>query len=77
MPTYPLPHPSLRSFADLAASGPRRLLSNLAESGFRDPTPIQRQAVPALLAGRELLAIAPTGSGVRAWVVQQSPRLWA
>lgn len=32
-------------------------------AGFTDPTPIQRQAATALLAGRELLAIAPTGSG--------------
>lgn len=35
----------------------------MAASGFTDPTPIQRQAATALLAGRELLAVAPTGSG--------------
>ncbi len=39
------------------------LCSNLAGSGFTEPTPIQRQAASALLGGRELLAIAPTGSG--------------
>jgi hypothetical protein len=37
--------------------------SNLTDSGFSEPTPIQRQAATALVAGRELLAIAPTGSG--------------
>uniref|UniRef100_A0A5B7BN36 RNA helicase n=1 Tax=Davidia involucrata TaxID=16924 RepID=A0A5B7BN36_DAVIN len=39
------------------------LLRNLAELGFREPTPIQRQAIPALLSGRECFACAPTGSG--------------
>lgn len=48
--------------------GPRyrvgpRLRAALPAAGWPDPTPIQRQAVPALLEGRELLAIAPTGSG--------------
>jgi ATP-dependent RNA helicase DDX52/ROK1 len=33
----------------------------LAENGWHTPTPIQRQAVPALLQHRELLAVAPTG----------------
>jgi hypothetical protein len=39
------------------------LLRNLAANGFGAPTPIQAQAIPALLKGAELLAIAPTGSG--------------
>ncbi|HSW15795.1 MAG TPA: DEAD/DEAH box helicase [Ramlibacter sp.] len=34
-----------------------------AELGFASPTPIQTEAIPPLLAGRDLLAIAPTGSG--------------
>ena len=33
------------------------------EANFKVPTPIQRQAVPILCGGDELLAIAPTGSG--------------
>eukprot|EP00887_Chlorella_sp_A99_P000722 scaffold5.g722.t1 len=64
------PPAPLRGFAELESgahgAAPRRLLRNLAESGFAEPTPIQRQATPALLAGRELLAIAPTGEGGRA-----------
>lgn len=39
------------------------LLRNLAELGFEEPTPIQRQAIPVLLSGRECFACAPTGSG--------------
>ena len=37
-----------------------RLVSSLP---FPSPTPVQMQAIPVLLAGRELLASAPTGSG--------------
>ncbi|CAL0309860.1 unnamed protein product [Lupinus luteus] len=39
------------------------LLRNLAELGYKEPTPIQRQAIPVLLHGRECFACAPTGSG--------------
>ena len=40
-----------------------RLLGTLAELGYEEPTPIQREAIPPLLAGRDLLAEAPTGTG--------------
>ena len=40
-----------------------RLLTCLAELGYEEPTPIQREAMPPLLAGRDLLAEAPTGTG--------------
>lgn len=55
----------LRSFAVLQQhfEASNRLLRNLAQGGFEEPTPIQRQAIPALLKGREILAVAPTGSG--------------
>lgn len=39
------------------------LLHNLVELGFKEPTPIQRQAIPVLLSGRECFSCAPTGSG--------------
>lgn len=39
------------------------LMQNLAQLGFKEPTPIQRQAIPVLLSGRECFACAPTGSG--------------
>lgn len=60
------PPAPLRSFAQLAGEGfgaSTRLLDNMATAGWREPTPIQRQAIPALLGGRDLLALAPTGSG--------------
>ena len=40
-----------------------RLLATIAELGYEEPTPIQREAIPLLLAGRDLLAEAPTGTG--------------
>lgn len=41
----------------------RYLSTNLVNSGYTEPTPIQRQAITALLSGRECFACAPTGSG--------------
>ena len=35
----------------------------LGTKGYSDPTPIQRQAIPSLLEGRDLLGIAQTGTG--------------
>jgi ATP-dependent RNA helicase DeaD len=40
-----------------------RLLHTIAGLGYEEPTPIQREAIPPLLAGRDLLAEAPTGTG--------------
>lgn len=39
------------------------ILTNIEASSWKEPTPIQMQAVPALLIGRDVLASAPTGSG--------------
>ncbi|HEX2883692.1 MAG TPA: DEAD/DEAH box helicase [Candidatus Limnocylindria bacterium] len=39
------------------------LLDCLSELGYEEPTPIQREAIPPLLAGRDVLAEAPTGTG--------------
>jgi ATP-dependent RNA helicase RhlE len=39
------------------------LLRGLKELGFTRPTPIQADAIPPALAGRDVLACAPTGSG--------------
>lgn len=41
------------------------LLRNVKQAGYTAPTPIQMQAIPILLQGRETLACAPTGSGMR------------
>ncbi|TYI04098.1 hypothetical protein ES332_A11G391100v1 [Gossypium tomentosum] len=55
----------LKSFADLSSvyGCESYLLHNFSELGFKEPTPIQRQAIPVLLSGRECFACAPTGSG--------------
>lgn len=39
------------------------LLASLETLGYEEPTPIQREAIPALLAGRDLLGQAATGTG--------------
>ena len=40
-----------------------RLVAKLAEQGITDPTPIQIQAIPHALAGRDVMGIAQTGTG--------------
>ena len=40
-----------------------RLLRTLTALGYEEPTPVQNAAIPPLLAGRDLLAEAPTGTG--------------
>jgi ATP-dependent RNA helicase RhlE len=49
------------SFASLALIDP--LLRTLDELGYKTPTPVQLQAIPAVLAGRDLMAAAQTGTG--------------
>ncbi|HLS99387.1 MAG: DEAD/DEAH box helicase [Porticoccaceae bacterium] len=49
------------SFASLGLSAP--LIAAIAARGYRTPTPIQGKAIPAILAGRDLLAAAETGTG--------------
>ncbi|MCX5762366.1 MAG: DEAD/DEAH box helicase [Gemmatimonadetes bacterium] len=40
-----------------------RLLDALTALGYEEPTPIQRTAIPPLRAGRDVLAVAATGTG--------------
>ncbi len=48
-------------FSDLGLAEP--LVRALETKGYTDPTPIQQQAIPALLKGRDILGIAQTGTG--------------
>ena len=48
-------------FSDLGLSAP--LLGALAAEGYAAPTPIQSQAIPPALSGRDLCGIAQTGTG--------------
>ena len=49
------------TFADLDLR--EELLQELVALGYEEPTPIQREAIPPLLAGRDLLGQAATGTG--------------
>ncbi|MCW0037933.1 DEAD/DEAH box helicase, partial [Acinetobacter baumannii] len=49
------------NFASLGLSP--ALVSSLQDLGLVDPTPIQTQSIAPVLAGRDLWACAPTGSG--------------
>src|SRR5690349_753287 len=55
------------SFADLGLSD--ELLRAVADSGYNEPTPIQRAAIPSVLMGRDLVGIAQTGTGKTAGFV--------
>ncbi|VVT17601.1 DEAD/DEAH box helicase [Erythrobacter sp. EC-HK427] len=48
-------------FSDLGLSQP--VMQALDMQGYETPTPIQAQAIPAVLEGRDLLGIAQTGTG--------------
>ncbi|MEC5341046.1 ATP-dependent RNA helicase RhlE [Brenneria populi] len=39
------------------------ILRAVEEQGYREPTPVQQQAIPVVLAGRDLMASAQTGTG--------------
>jgi ATP-dependent RNA helicase RhlE len=54
-------HNVLLHFSDLGLSS--RLLEAVAAEGYSIPTPIQSQAIPPVLAGRDLCGIAQTGTG--------------
>jgi ATP-dependent RNA helicase RhlE len=49
------------SFDNLGLSA--ELLRAIREQGYTEPTPIQREAIPAILAGRDIMAAAQTGTG--------------
>jgi len=60
-PTVPNERTKLDSFNELNLSQP--ILKAIATEGYGKPTPIQAKAIPELLAGRDLLGIAQTGTG--------------
>ena len=56
-PTYPLN----MTFDELNLIDP--ILKALKEEGYTTPTPIQEQAIPHVLEGKDLLGVAQTGTG--------------
>ena len=55
---YPIPMPA---FSEMGLSEP--LMRAIGELGFEEPTPIQEQCIGLLLAGRDVVAQAQTGTG--------------
>src|SRR3954470_5470576 len=51
----------MNTFSELSLSPV--LKSNLTRQGFLEPMPVQAQAIPAALAGRDVVATAQTGTG--------------
>jgi ATP-dependent RNA helicase RhlE len=62
-PSLPLPTPPAASVGFEAFDLTPPLLRALAEEGYRQPTPIQLEAIPHVLAGKDLLGCAQTGTG--------------
>src|SRR5574343_1787994 len=59
-PRFRTPLPAM-TFSQLGLAAP--LLQALDTLGYQEPTPVQAQAIPAVLAGRDLMAAAQTGTG--------------
>ncbi|KAJ3812365.1 P-loop containing nucleoside triphosphate hydrolase protein [Lentinula aff. lateritia] len=55
-----IPHP-LRSWQE--SDIPKPILDVIATIGYKEPSPIQRQAIPIGLSNRDVIGIAETGSG--------------
>ncbi|MBN3753425.1 DEAD/DEAH box helicase [Paraburkholderia sp. Tr-20389] len=49
------------TFVELGLSA--EIVSALTAAGYKSPTPVQQRAIPAGIAGRDLLVSSPTGSG--------------
>ena len=59
-PTEPVPS-GTTGFSELVSEA--KLLRAVCELGWTEPTPIQRQAIPAAREGRDVVGIAQTGTG--------------
>ncbi|KAN0123799.1 P-loop containing nucleoside triphosphate hydrolase protein [Russula decolorans] len=55
-----IPHP-LRAWAE--SDIPKQILAVIDQIGYKEPSPIQRQAIPIGLQNRDIIGIAETGSG--------------
>jgi len=62
-PRRPVPQPSADVSAFAALGLTPELLAGVAAAGYERPTPIQEQAIPRVLAGRDVVGCAQTGTG--------------
>jgi ATP-dependent RNA helicase RhlE len=60
LPHHPVPITG-KTFAELGLTP--EILASINEVGFEHPTPIQADVIPPALAGRDIIALAQTGSG--------------
>ena len=60
-PAGPAPDVEIPLFAALGLEG--KLLAGVAAMGYSEPTPIQEHAIPRVLAGRDVVGCAQTGTG--------------
>ena len=51
----------MNNFESLGLS--KKLLEAIESEGYTTPTPVQEQSIPPLLAGRDVLGVAQTGTG--------------
>jgi ATP-dependent RNA helicase RhlE len=73
-PSVPPPASTGATFQSLSLS--EGLLRDLAGAGYKEPTPIQAKAIPACLAGHDVLGCAQTGTGkTAAFVIPMVERL--
>jgi superfamily II DNA/RNA helicase len=61
LPEVPSPEPEAPAFDHLGLSA--EILRAVDEMGYKQPTPIQAQAIPVVLMGRDVLGCAQTGTG--------------
>jgi len=52
---------AIKTFDEVKLATP--LMENIRRAGYTTPTPVQQNAIPIILAGRDLMASAQTGSG--------------
>ena len=64
----------MTTFSDLGLSPV--VVDALTKLGFEEPTPIQQEAIPALLTGRDVLGQAATGTGKTAAFSLWGTSIW-
>ncbi|HEY6843506.1 MAG TPA: DEAD/DEAH box helicase, partial [Thermoanaerobaculia bacterium] len=73
LPHHPVPT-TIDSFQELGLSA--SILESIRDVGFEHPTPIQAAVIPPALQGRDVIALAQTGSGkTAAFVIPLAEKL--